>query len=130
MWFNGFLVAIDGALAQMADPVLARHRDALVLGCFREDVWYLRGLGAVTQNPSLDHFCREGRRGGFLPWITRDAGARTELLARRAARAWHSGPRRAGAGGAGPRRAPGHRHGVSPCTRRGSRTGTIRTSGG
>ncbi|APV50698.1 hypothetical protein BWI17_14000 [Betaproteobacteria bacterium GR16-43] len=91
MWFNGFLVAIDGALSQMGNPSLARHRDALVLGCFREDVWYLRGIGAVTQNPSLDHFCRRDRRGGFIPWITRDAGACTEKLARRAVRAWRSG---------------------------------------
>jgi len=35
MWFNGFLVAIDGALAQAGSALLTRHRDAIVLGCFR-----------------------------------------------------------------------------------------------
>jgi len=91
MWFNGFLVAIDGALAQAGSALLTRHRDAIVLGCFREDVWYVPVVGAVVQNPSLDHFCRRRARGGFIPWLTRDAGARTQALALRAVRAMRAG---------------------------------------
>jgi len=86
MWFNGFMTVIDMALARQAHPLLMRYRDALVLGCFREDVWFVSGINAVVQNPSLSHFCRAGIRGGFIPWLTPDAGARTEKLARRALR--------------------------------------------
>jgi len=86
MWFNGFMTVIDMALARQAHPLLMRYRDALVLGCFREDVWFVGGINAVVRNPSLSHFCRAGVRGGFIPWLTPDAGARTEKLARRALR--------------------------------------------
>jgi hypothetical protein len=84
MWFNGFMTVIDMALARQAHPLLVRYRDALVLGCFREDVWFVGGIDAVLQNPSLSHFCRAGVRGGFIPWLTPDAGARTQKLAVRA----------------------------------------------
>jgi hypothetical protein len=87
MWFNGFLLTIDRALAQAANPLLTRHRDAIVLGCFREDVWYVPLLGAVVQNPSLDHFARARLPGGFVPWLTRDAGDRAQALGSRAVRA-------------------------------------------
>ena len=84
MWFNGFMTVIDMALARRAHPLLVRYRDALVLGCFREDVWFIGGIDAVVQNPSLSHFCRARVRGGFIPWLTPDAGARTQKLAGRA----------------------------------------------
>jgi hypothetical protein len=84
MWFNGFITVIDMALARQAHPLLVRYRDALVLGCFREDVWFVRGIDAVLQNPSLSHFCRAGVRGGFIPWLTPDACMRSETLAIRA----------------------------------------------
>jgi hypothetical protein len=84
MWFNGFMTVIDMALARQPHPLLTRYRNALVLGCFREDVWFVGGIDAVVQNPSLSHFCRARARGGFVPWLTPDAGARTEKLGRRA----------------------------------------------
>ena len=84
MWFNGFMTVIDMALTRRPHPLLMRYRDALVLGCFREDVWFVGGIDAVVQNPSLSHFCLARVRGGFVPWLTPDAGARTEKLGRRA----------------------------------------------
>jgi hypothetical protein len=80
------MTVIDMALARRAHPLLLRYRDAIVLGCFREDVWFIGGIDAVVQNPSLSHFCRAGVRGGFIPWLTPDAGARTEKLGQRALR--------------------------------------------
>ena len=86
MWFNGFITTIDMALARNAHPLLVRYREALILGCFREDVWFVGGIDAVLQNPSLSHFCRARVSGGFIPWLTSDAGARSEKLGRRALR--------------------------------------------
>jgi hypothetical protein len=91
MWFNGFMTVIDMALARHAHPLLVRYRNAIVLGCFREDVWFIGGIDAVVQNPSLSHFCRAGIRGGFIPWLTPDAGARTQKLAGRAVREFSRG---------------------------------------
>lgn len=91
MWFNGFITVIDMALAQQPHPLLVRYRDALVLGCFREDVWFVGGIDAVIQNPSLSHFSRAGVPGGFVPWLTPDAGARTEKLGRKAVREFSQG---------------------------------------
>ena len=91
MWFNGFMTVIDMALEQRSHPLLVRYRDALVLGCFREDVWFFAGIDAVVQNPSLSHFCRAGRPGGFIPWLTPDAGGLAERRGRRALREFSEG---------------------------------------
>lgn len=84
MWFNGFMIVIDMALEQVGEPVLRRHRDAIVMGAFREDVCFLPGAGLVFQSPSLTHFARRGIPGGFIPLVWPDAARRARKFFDRA----------------------------------------------
>jgi len=91
MWFNGFMVVIDMALAHLDEPLLRRQRDALILGAFREDVCFLPGAGLVFQSPSLTHFARRGVPGGFIPYLWPGAGQRARKFFDRALREMRAG---------------------------------------
>lgn len=84
MWFNGFMIVIDMALAQLDEPVLRRHRDAIIMGAFREDVCFIGGAQIVFQSASLTHFERRGMPGGFIPFVWPDAAARSRKFFDRA----------------------------------------------
>jgi hypothetical protein len=86
MWFNGFMIVIDMALEQLDEPVLRRHRDAIVMGAFREDVCYLGGVQLVFQSASLTHFERPGMPGGFIPFVWPGAARRSRKFYDRALR--------------------------------------------
>jgi hypothetical protein len=86
MWFNGFMVVIDMALAELDEPLLRRHRDAIIMGAFREDVCFLAGTGVVLQSASLTHFQRRGLPGGFIPFVWPDAAQRARKFYDRALR--------------------------------------------
>jgi hypothetical protein len=75
MWFNGFMVVIDMALAELDEPLLRRHRDAIIMGAFREDVCFMPGVDLVFQNPSLSHFWPDAaqRARKFFDRALRDA---------------------------------------------------------
>ncbi len=91
MWFNGFIAVIDMALEHLDAPLLRDHRDALILGAFREDVCYLPGAQFVFQSPSLTHFRRSNLPGGFIPYLTDGAGARAEKFMHKALREFARG---------------------------------------
>jgi len=86
MWFNGFITVIDMALREVDEPLLAQHRDALVMGAFREDVCFLPIAQVVFQSPSLTHFARRGLPGGFIPFVWPDAARRARKFFDRALR--------------------------------------------
>lgn len=91
MWFNGFMVVIDMALAELDCPLFRRHRDALIMGAFREDVCFLPGAQLVFQSPSLTHFERRGVRGGFIPFLWPGASQRARKFFDRALRELEAG---------------------------------------
>jgi hypothetical protein len=92
MWFNGFITVIDMALAGMdRSPLFQRHRDALVLGAFREDVWFVPGVEFVLQSASLTHFRRGGLPGGFIPYLWPGAAQRAGRFLERAVREFAAG---------------------------------------
>ena len=91
MWFNGFITVIDTALAALDRPLLQRHRDALVLGAFREDVCFVPGVEIVFQSPSLTHFRRRELPGGFIPFVWPGAAQRAERFFGRALREFAAG---------------------------------------
>jgi hypothetical protein len=76
MRYNGLCLIIDMAADALGDAVVTRHKKALLLGAIREDYWYLPGLGAVVESPSLEHFYGPGLPGGFIPFLT--PGTRTQ----------------------------------------------------
>jgi len=84
MWFNGFMMVIDMALEQADEPVLRRHRDAIVMGAFREDVCFFPLGDLVFQSPSLTHFSRRALPGGFVPLVWPDAARRARKFFDRA----------------------------------------------
>jgi len=91
MWFNGFITVIDMALDELDQPLAHRHRDALVLGAFREDVCFVPGVDLVFQSPSLTHFRRRELPGGFVPFLWPGASQRTGKFLERAWREFASG---------------------------------------
>jgi hypothetical protein len=86
MWFNGFMTVIDMALQALDEPRLRRHRDAIIMGAFREDVCFLGGAGVVFQSASLTHFQRRRLPGGFIPFVWPDAARRARKFFDRARR--------------------------------------------
>ena len=86
MWFNGFITVIDMALREVDEPLLVQHRDALVMGAFREDVCFVPLAHVVFQSPALTHFARRGVPGGFIPFVWPDAVRRTRKFFDRALR--------------------------------------------
>ena len=84
MWFNGIITVVDLALKETRVPGLAAHRDAILWGALREDVWCLPIVRAVVPNPSLSHFERTRGRGGFIPLLTPSARVRAQKCAVRA----------------------------------------------
>lgn len=91
MWFNGFMVVIDMALESLGRPDFSRQRDALVLGAFREDVCYLPVVQLVYQSPSLTHFYRRHRPGGFIPYVYPGPMQRTQKFFARAVAQYQRG---------------------------------------
>jgi hypothetical protein len=91
MWFNGFIVVIDKALEALGDPVVQRHRDAILMGAFREDVCLLSRSGLVLPSASMTHFQRPGWPGGFIPFVWPDAAQRARKFFDRALREHHEG---------------------------------------
>lgn len=91
MWFNGFMVVVDKALETLAEPLLQRHRDAILMGAFREDVCFLGRGGMVIPSASMTHFLRPGWPGGFIPFVWQDAAQRTRMFFDRAVREHRQG---------------------------------------
>lgn len=79
MLYEGLCAVVDGAVARTPPGSAARaHRDELVFGALREDVWVLP-FGVVVEHLSLTHQC--GRLpGGFVPWLTPSPHARIRWL--------------------------------------------------
>jgi len=91
MWFNGFIVVVDKALEALAEPVVQRHRDAILMGAFREDVCFLGRSGMVIPSASMTHFLRPGWPGGFIPFVWQDAAQRARMFYDRAVREHREG---------------------------------------
>jgi hypothetical protein len=91
MWFNGFIVVVDKALDALGEPLVQRHRDAILMGAFREDVCFLGRAGMVIPSASMTHFLRPGWPGGFIPFIWQDAAQRTRMFFDRAVREHRAG---------------------------------------
>jgi hypothetical protein len=91
MWFNGFIVVVDKALEALGEPLVQRHRDAILMGAFREDVCFLGGSGAVIPSASMTHFLRPGWPGGFIPFLWQDAAQRARMFYDRAVREHRAG---------------------------------------
>ena len=66
---NGFIVVIDLALKEINDSMLNAYRKTLILGAFRENVYFTPGLDLVTLNPSLSHFYHPRLPGGIIPFV-------------------------------------------------------------
>ena len=86
MWFNGFIVVVDKALEALGEPRVQRHRDAILMGAFREDVCFLGRAGMVIPSASMTHFLRPGWPGGFIPFVWQDAAQRARMFYDRAVR--------------------------------------------
>ena len=91
MWFNGFIVVVDKALEALGEPLVQRHRDAILMGAFREDVCFLGRGGRVVPSASMTHFLRPGWPGGFIPFVWQDAAQRTRMFFDRAVREHRQG---------------------------------------
>ena len=91
MWFNGFIVVVDKALEALGEPLVQRHRDAILMGAFREDVCFLGRGGMVIPSASMTHFLRPGWPGGFIPFVWQDAAQRTRMFFDRAVREHRQG---------------------------------------
>lgn len=81
---NGQAAILDMAVRAIDDPLLTRHRHALVLGALREDVGYIGGIGVLFQRLSLTHFYKPGLPGGFVPLLTLGPRRRANTLVARA----------------------------------------------
>lgn len=68
MLYHGLCAVVDGSVARSPGSRWVEHRDALVLGALREDVWVLP-FGWVVEHASLTHQCGDAP-GGFVPWLT------------------------------------------------------------
>ncbi len=66
---NGFIVVIDLALKKSDHPLLNAYRKTLILGAFRENVYFTPVLDLVTLNPSFSHFYQRRLPGGILPFV-------------------------------------------------------------
>ncbi|MCI0412078.1 hypothetical protein L0222_04655 [bacterium] len=66
---NGFIIVIDLALQKINSPVLNKYRKGLILGAFRENVYYLPGIRMVSLNPSISHFYHPNLPGGIIPFL-------------------------------------------------------------
>jgi hypothetical protein len=84
MRYNGFITAIDMALKTIQSPLLNENRSALILGAFREDFYAIPKTDLLVTSLSFTHFYRKGLPGGFIPFLTQGARARTEFFLRRA----------------------------------------------
>jgi len=91
MLYNGLITIIDLAIQDVRNPFFDRYRDALILGSFREDVCYIRGLEMVVQSPSLTHFYRKGLAGGFVPFLWPGARYRTQCFTEKAIAEYRAG---------------------------------------
>lgn len=88
MLYNGLCLVVEGALARLPEGPAHDHRDALLLGALREDVWVLPGP-LVVEHLSLTH--QTGRLpGGFVPFVVPSPHLRIGWLAARARR-WRRG---------------------------------------
>lgn len=87
MLYNGLCIVVEGALARLPTSALAhRHRDTLMLGALREDVWVMP-WGTVVEHLSLTH--QTGvLPGGFVPFVIPSPHQRIQWLYR-AAYAYH-----------------------------------------
>jgi hypothetical protein len=86
MRYNGLCLVIEMAAAKLESPLITRYRQAILLGAIREDYWYLRGLGAVVESLSLEHFYGPGLPGGFIPFLTPSARGTAARLYQKALR--------------------------------------------
>jgi hypothetical protein len=75
---NGQAAVIDMAVRAVDDPLVTRHRRALVLGALREDVGYIGGV--LFQCLSLTHFYKPGLPGGLVPFLTLGPRRRANTL--------------------------------------------------
>jgi hypothetical protein len=81
---NGQATIIEMAVRVVDDPLVTRHRQALVLGALREDVGYIPGIGFLFQCLSLTHFYKPGLPGGLVPFLTLGPRRRANTLLARA----------------------------------------------
>ena len=77
---NGQAAIIEMAVRVVDDPLVTRHRRALVLGALREDVGYVPGLGVLFQCLSFTHFYKPGLPGGLVPCLTLGPRRRANTL--------------------------------------------------
>ncbi len=66
---NGLWLIADRAAMLASDPIVARYKDALVLGALREDVLRIPGTTKVIEHLSFSHFYKPPLPGGFLPLL-------------------------------------------------------------
>lgn len=91
MRYNGLQLVIGLAVRKLDDPWFNRFHDALVLGAIREDVTYLPRRRKIREHWSLSHFSGSHLGGGFIPWLTASAPARTQVYLDQAVAAWRAG---------------------------------------
>lgn len=76
MRLNGLSFIISAAVKEIGDPLLCRYERAIILGAFREDVWYVPWIDRVIEHASLTHFVGRTLPGGFIPLLVPGADRR------------------------------------------------------
>lgn len=96
MRYNGLFIVLEMAIRRIDDPLIWRHRDALILGSLREDVWYIPLANRIFEHWSFSHFYKPPMPGGYLPLIWPGPRRKGELFYRRALREHRRGRTAAG----------------------------------
>ena len=91
MRINGLSLIISMATRELNDPVINRYEKAIILGSFREDVWYIPGLKGVIEHLSLSHFYGSGLPGGFFPFLWPGARSKANRFFAKAVRNYRAG---------------------------------------
>jgi hypothetical protein len=79
MFTNGHKLIMDLGIDAVADPLLRRHYDDLLLGNLREDVYKFPLVRRFMLGKGLTHYYRPGRRGGAFRFVP-GAPARADWL--------------------------------------------------
>lgn len=91
MRINGLSLVIQMATRELDHPLINQYERAIILGSFREDVWYIPWIGKVVEHLSLTHFYGSDRPGGFFPWLTPGARLKANIYFRKAIREFRYG---------------------------------------
>ncbi|MBI3557134.1 MAG: hypothetical protein HY074_12795 [Deltaproteobacteria bacterium] len=91
MRINGLSLIISMATRELNDPLINHYEKAIILGAFREDVWYIPGVKSVIEHLSLSHFYGSGLPGGFFPFLWPGARAKSNRFHARAVNHFRAG---------------------------------------